>query len=244
MLAFDAAGNGSDALERGERGRNRGAAGRARRRLRLRRGERHDAPPTAPATNTGTVSGATWTIGRFGNALSFDGMNDWVTVPDAASLDLTSGMTLEAWVLPTALGAAWRTAIIKEGSGELRLRAVREHGDEPSERARRHGRHRPRPPRPGGASARRVGASRGTYDGTNLRLYVDGNLVGTQAATGSISVSTGVLRIGGNNVWPGEFFQGRIDEVRVYNRALTQGQIQIDMVVPVATDTRNPTVTA
>ena len=41
-----------------------------------------------------------------------------MTVPDAASLDLTTGMTLEAWVNPTALGTAWRTAMLKErGSG-------------------------------------------------------------------------------------------------------------------------------
>src|SRR5687768_2102092 len=39
--------------------------------------------------HTGTITGATWTTtGRFGGALSFDGTNDWVTVADAASLDL------------------------------------------------------------------------------------------------------------------------------------------------------------
>lgn len=49
--------------------------------------------------NTGVISGATWTTeGRFGSALSFDGVNGWVTVNDAASLVLTTGMTLEAGV--------------------------------------------------------------------------------------------------------------------------------------------------
>ena len=44
--------------------------------------------------NAGTISGAARSAaGRFGSALSFDGVNDWVTVPDAASLDLTTGMT-------------------------------------------------------------------------------------------------------------------------------------------------------
>ena len=37
--------------------------------------------------------------------LSFDGINDWVTVADADSLDLTTGMTLEGWVRPTAVGS-------------------------------------------------------------------------------------------------------------------------------------------
>ena len=68
---------------------------------------------------TGTMSGATWTAaGRFGSALSFDGVNDWVTVADTAALDLTSGMTMEAWVYPTALGG-WRTVAMKEASGGL-----------------------------------------------------------------------------------------------------------------------------
>ena len=82
-----------------------------------------------------------------------------------------------------------------------------------------------------------------TYDGATLRLYVDGSLVASVAATGAISTSTGALRIGGNVLW-GEYFQGLIDEVRVYNRALTLSQIQSDMAAGAATDTRDPTIVA
>src|SRR5262245_56234880 len=54
--------------------------------------------------NAGSLSGATWTsAGRFGGALSFNGHSSWVTVADAASLDLRSALTLEAWVKPTAM---------------------------------------------------------------------------------------------------------------------------------------------
>src|SRR5262245_10814431 len=42
---------------------------------------------------SGTISGAQWARGRFGNALRFDGQDDWVTVADAAALHLTTGMT-------------------------------------------------------------------------------------------------------------------------------------------------------
>jgi hypothetical protein len=67
--------------------------------------------------NHGTVSGATWTAsGKLGAALTFDGVNDVVTVADAASLDLTNEMTVEAWVRPTALGNNWRTVAFKETS--------------------------------------------------------------------------------------------------------------------------------
>ena len=41
--------------------------------------------------NTGAISGATWTTGKNGKALNFDGVNDWVTVADSASLDLRRG---------------------------------------------------------------------------------------------------------------------------------------------------------
>src|SRR4051794_23666949 len=62
--------------------------------------------------NPGTLNGPTRSAaGRFGAALSFDGVNDRVDVADSNSLDLSTGMTLEAWVQPTALN--WRTGVMK-----------------------------------------------------------------------------------------------------------------------------------
>jgi hypothetical protein len=64
--------------------------------------------------NTGVINGAAWTTaGKFGNALSFNGTSNWVTVADSASLHLTKGMTLEAWVNPTSR-TGFETAILKE----------------------------------------------------------------------------------------------------------------------------------
>jgi Concanavalin A-like lectin/glucanases superfamily len=71
-----------------------------------------------------------------------------------------------------------------------------------------------------------------TYDGAILRLYVNGMEVGSQPGGGNIQVSTGRLRVGGNAVW-GEWFAGRIDEVRIYNRALNPAEIQANMATPV-----------
>jgi len=71
-----------------------------------------------------------------------------------------------------------------------------------------------------------------THDGTTLRLYVNGAQVGSRAVAGSLLTSSGALRIGGNSIW-GEFFQGSIDEVRIYNRALSPGEIQNDMTRPI-----------
>jgi hypothetical protein len=71
-----------------------------------------------------------------------------------------------------------------------------------------------------------------TYDGATLRLYVNGTQVATRAQTGAITSSTNPLRIGGNAVW-GEYFNGVIDEVRVYNRALSAAEITTDRDTPV-----------
>ena len=86
-----------------------------------------------------------------------------------------------------------------------------------------------------------------TYDGASLQLFTNGVLVSTTAKTGAIVTSASPLRIGGNGVW-GEYFSGLIDEVRVYNRALSQAEIQTDMATPIGsggpppTDTTPPTV--
>jgi hypothetical protein len=182
---------------------------------------------------TGTISGATrTTAGRFGGALSFDGVNDWVTIPDSNPLDLTTGMTIEAWMRPTAVGTDWLTVLLKEQPGNLIYALYAGDGN--------------------GRPATHVftTADRGTnsttatplnawthlaatYDRTNLRLYVDGVQVASRSLTGNLRTSTGVLRIGGNNIWA-EWFSGVIDEVRVYNRALTAIEIQTDMTTAVA----------
>ncbi|HEX6388808.1 MAG TPA: LamG domain-containing protein, partial [Solirubrobacteraceae bacterium] len=75
-----------------------------------------------------------------------------------------------------------------------------------------------------------------TYDGTTIRLFVNGVQVGTRAQTGSLLQSTQPLRFGGTAVWA-EWFQGRLDEIRVYNRALTAAQIQADMTQAVTPGT-------
>ena len=70
--------------------------------------------------NTGSLgAGVTRTTqGRFGSALVFNGAS-FVTVPHAASLSLTTAMTLEAWVFPTVTPATWSTVLMKEQPGEF-----------------------------------------------------------------------------------------------------------------------------
>jgi len=180
------------------------------------------------SVNNGTVSSTTWsTAGKFGNALSFNGTSSWVTVADANSLDLTSGMTLEAWVRPTALGTTWRCVIFKERPGGIVYGLyANEDTSKPIGQVYLGGEQNAL-----GTAALPLNAWTHlavTFDGTTLRLYVNGALAGSKAAAGSMAASTGVLRIGGNAIWP-EFFAGLIDEVRVYNRALSAAEIGADM---------------
>jgi hypothetical protein len=186
---------------------------------------------TSGYANHGTISGAAWqSAGRFGKALEFDGIGDWVTVPDAASLDLTSGMTLEAWVYPTA--ASDGTVITKESAGGL-VYALYSYDNTPLPVAYLNV----------GSYWSAAGTTAlpltswshlaATYDGATLRLFVNGALVSSRLVANSILTSAGALRIGGNGLW-GEFFQGRIDEVRLYNRALNAAEIAADMNTPIS----------
>src|SRR5882672_6981068 len=144
-------------------------------------------------------------------------------------------MTLEAWVLPTTTPRKRSTVIMKEQPGAF---VYSLYASSPTRRpfvyinteANTSGERGV-----GGSWAlRRNGWSyfAGTYDGVTLKIYVDGTLVSSQAVAGAIRASTGPVRIGGNSVW-GEYFQGRIDEVRIYNRALSPAEIQTDMNTPV-----------
>jgi Concanavalin A-like lectin/glucanases superfamily len=186
--------------------------------------------------NTGAVNGAIWTnVGRFGAALAFNGSNTWVTVNDANSLDLSTGMTLEAWVYPTVPPSAWRTVIAKEGSGSVLayfLHASSAPLDEPAAgMTTANGEDAV-----GGGAVLPVNSwthLAATYDGSTLRLFVNGVEVDSLALSGAIVTTANPLRIGGNGVW-GEFFQGLIDEVRIYNRALSATEIRDDMNVPIS----------
>ncbi len=184
---------------------------------------------------TGTISNATWTTaGKYGDALSFNGSNAWVTVADNALLHLTTGMTVEAWVKPAAASSDWAAAVIKErGTTGLAyaLYATDGAAKPPAGYVNKSGTDYH-------ATAASVLALNAwthlavTYDGTTIRLYVNGTQAASKAVSGSINSSTAPLRFGGDSVW-GEYFNGLIDEVRVYNRALSATEVLTDMNTPV-----------
>ncbi|MBN1281141.1 MAG: InlB B-repeat-containing protein [Candidatus Thermoplasmatota archaeon] len=184
--------------------------------------------------NHGTLSpGVSWTsTGKFGSALEFSGLsNSYVSIADSVSLDLTTGMTLEAWVRPTNI-QGWKPAVLKDPTGKYYLYAASTSSYSYA---------------PGGGlnPGTQIFDSTGlplnqwshiatTYDGQTLKVYVNGVLKNSAALTGTITTSNDPLYIGASLSW-GEYYNGAIDEVRVYNYALPQSEILTDMNTPVGT---------
>jgi len=186
--------------------------------------------------NHGTIREAVRTTSRrFGKALKFDGLNDLVTINDSASLDLSTGMTLQAWVYPTGWMDGWRTVMMKEQSEQAgqQVYALYANGDS----------NQP-------ATAIWINGERiafgvtqlppyqwthlaATFDGQYQRLYINGVTVAMQPQLGNIATSTGALRIGGTDLGD-EYFQGYIDEVRIYDRALTDAELANDAATAIS----------
>jgi hypothetical protein len=180
--------------------------------------------------NDGHIDGAQHTtVGLYGSALAFDSASDTVEVPDSDSLHVTDGVTIEGWVRPNVLSGPMRTLAAKQGDDELAwgLFAAGP-GGLPS----------------GHATTDVERYARGTakvaltptwthlattYDGSRIRLYVNGRLVAITAQKGALITGSGPLSIGN---FCGDWFDGLVDEVRVYDRALTAGEILVDLATP------------
>ena len=182
-------------------------------------------------SNTATLLGATRVAGKAGNGVSFNGTSSLVKVADSASLDLTTGMTLEAWVNPTA-NTGRRSLFMKELTPAV-------HGDQIAYGMYAvTGSNQPDSVFASAATTYETLSTQlalntwthvaSTFDGSTLRIFANGTQINSIAASGPIVASNKQLSIGGNTIW-GEYFKGVIDEVRVYNRALSAAEIQTDM---------------
>ncbi|MBI3414136.1 MAG: hypothetical protein HY043_02260, partial [Verrucomicrobia bacterium] len=171
--------------------------------------------------NTGTlVNGPVWSTGATSGALSFDGVNDYVDLGNGASLNPTTAITLVAWVKANSTAATGglivkdnatthQYALWLQAGGKVRLSI---------------------------GSAVLTGTTpvttgvwhqlAGTYDGTQLKIYLDGALEGTLAASGTMSNNGVNARLGGRAFTTPLTLNGALDAARIYNRALSQSEIQ------------------
>src|SRR3989339_824367 len=180
------------------------------------------AADTSGGNNNGIlVNSPTWLNGKVGKALQFDGLNTYVTISDSNVLDLTTGISIEAWVktdVITTDGGPTRRVLDKgvyvlAASDQAYFKVVI-----------------------GGAN-KGVGKAWtsadvnswhhliGTYDGATVKLYQDGTLAGQTSATGNIDVNGNPLIIGRQGTSPAGRFDGVIDEVKIYNRALSASEV-------------------
>jgi len=177
--------------------------------------------------NNGWLSGPRWQPGggRFGGALRFDGVNDQVAILTEEPFDLTEAITVSAWVYYEGLSHEYQT-IIAKGDSAWRLSFYQ---NEPIA----HFAVTAGPPWYHVNSSVELASRRwyhlcGTFDGEYLRLYIDGQLdpAGPVALACKISVNDRPVRIGENVEKPGRFWNGLLDDVRVYNYPLDATQVR------------------
>ena len=202
---------------------------------------------------TGTLAnGAGWAAGRFGSAVNLDGTNDNVGLGSAASLLLTGSMTMGAWIYATGNPGDDGAIISRRGSTGYQLDTTVDVGPRVVGFKLTSG---------SGGDMFRYGATAlqlntwyyvaGVYNAAagTMDVYVNGTLdngplVGS--VTGSQQNPATAVLIG-QRANGGFNFPGRIDDARIYGRALTAGEIAGDMTTPLGTATSGdptpPTVT-
>jgi hypothetical protein len=178
--------------------------------------------------NDGTIINATWTTGRFGNALEFsDAVDDYVRIPHSTSLNITDEITLMAWIYPYKSSSEITVGqnIVNKGTGTtasyrlvnnknvdklrfgLRIDGTWQ-GCDSIELVKNNWYH-----------------IAGTYNGTDMVIYVNGQPKNICNRPGSITTTSDDLYIGTASEGRNGDFDGKIDEVHILNRALSEGEI-------------------
>jgi len=169
--------------------------------------------------NTGTANVDNVCDGVFGKARNFDGTDDYVDCGNGAGVNPTSAITISAWVK----SAASQTGMIVSKLNQTQYRLYKNPDDTLHYDTTI-----------GGAEKNLVSVltlgtqwhlTTVTYDGANVQMYFDGRLEDTTPASGSIGTCATHLHIG--NQVDGYNFDGIIDEVRLYSRALTADEIYL-----------------
>jgi hypothetical protein len=178
--------------------------------------------------NNGTGSGYSTTslpAGKYGNAGTFNGSNQYVSIPDNSNLG-SSYMTVSAWIYTSTFntnGSIYnrRTA---DNTGGVTMQPYNTSGNiicyfyiggiwvsVATSIA---------------LPVSQWGLITYTYDGSTIKAYVNGIPAGSTSVSGTINNPTSPLVQIGKNVTSATTFNGLIDEVRIYNRALSASEVQ------------------
>jgi len=199
------------------------------------------------------INGPTWTAGKYNGGLSFDGVNDYVSFGDIAQADSLAAITVSVWVKFAATGGgASETHFLDKslcngypngGPWELGAALTSAHkaefviypqGANPAAYVF------------SGPSTTSIddGAWHyvtGRYDGSRLSIWVDGNLENS-SSIGAVTMlnSNSSVELGGHCDGLAQMFKGTLDDVRLYDRALTPSEILADMSTPVGNGGSTP----
>ena len=166
-----------------------------------------------------------------GSTLTFDGINDYVNISNTAALNPTSAITVEAWIKADTWGInPWSNSIVNKEGWALGPQGY-------TLRCGQNGRLSFNFGNAGvwheAVSTPQMSTNRwyhvvGTYDGSVIRIYINGQQVGTTNYSGSIAVGTYDVKIGdiAYTAAGSRLFDGQIDEVRIWNQALSNATLR------------------
>jgi uncharacterized protein (TIGR03437 family) len=192
--------------------------------------------------NNGTIWGASWTsIARYGKALLFNGWSSYVDFGKPAVLLTTGSMTWSAWIRPNSSQIDGQIVARSNGTAGWQLKMSRSTGRRTLAVSVSNGARMIERYSQTAITQNSWYYVAGVYNSTDrtLHIYVngvldDGVLSGTVPASQSVpdvTVTAG-KRLGG------DYFAGAIDELRIYNRALSLAEVQADMVTSTTTQLR------
>ena len=185
--------------------------------------------------NHGTVNGATLTTDRLGNAnsaYSFNGSSYYIKVADSNSLDITSSISFSSWIYVygstndhQVIIGKWYNNNVFEETYVLELQPNGKTIQMPLNGISTGGYSNV-------ASNTEISFNTwvhvvGVYDSSEIRLYVNGVKTGSLITSGNLPLTSAPLMIGAHDSTSDRnAFNGIIDDVRIYNRALSSSEIE------------------
>jgi hypothetical protein len=177
--------------------------------------------------NDGTIFGAQRVEGKYGTALEFNGADNYVDVPTSDSLEIETNVSIAAWINWVDAGDGWLAIMangqqggpwenyglfVNRGGGYLYFTLSLDGG------------HVTQSTPNNAIQPDEWLHACATWDGSNARIYVNGEMVLEQAQSGQLVPPQLPLRIGHRD-GSSHFFNGIIDDVRVYNHTLIEEEI-------------------
>jgi len=188
-----------------------------------------------PFNDGTTVNGPTWVPGVYNSGLHFNGTTQYGYSPDEDSLDLTNSVTLAIWVKPEnvatqdlikkVLGSTGYELVLSAGTGSpSNYKAfVRLNGND-EYRVATSSNYCDNTVNCTVNTWKHIAA---TYDGTTIRIYFNGVLENSLPASITIGTNTAPMSVGAfyTGSSASRWYQGTMDDVRVYNRTLSDNEI-------------------